>query len=70
MLTSRSVMRSQLDSLPDELLELILQHAQRSLRAYSDGDCDILHRAAAWSSLAGVNRRYALAFTKRFSYFH
>lgn len=50
-------MRSQLDSLPNELLELILQHACKSLRADRDGDTDILHRAAAWISLSSVNRR-------------
>jgi hypothetical protein len=53
-------MISHLDSLPDELLELILHHATSSLRADSNGDSDILHRAASWSSLVSVNRRRAV----------
>ena len=53
------MIESRLDSLPHELLDLIMQHATSALRADSADDTDILHRAAAWSSLASVNRRQA-----------
>jgi hypothetical protein len=52
---------AELNDLPDELLNIILRHATSPLRADSEGDSDILHRVIAWSSLATVDRRYALA---------